>query len=101
MNQNIDNDELEDLIMRPPTPRERETGDHDMMFKALSNPVRRRIIAFVGAFGKSSPEIEIELSIDKFLLKYHLDFLQEGGYVISDGETYRLTDKGLGLLSNI
>ena len=101
MNKNIDDDELEDMIMRAPTPREAKTGDHDLMFKALSNPARRKIIASIGAFGKTYAKIEEETGLDSSLLNYHLDFLAKGEYCTLEGETYRLSDRGLTLLSNI
>lgn len=101
MNQNIDDDELDDMIMRGPTAREKKVSHHDMMFKALSNPIRRKIIVSIGAFGKSKSEIEAELDIDKSMLKYHIDFLNEGKYIILENEMIRLTDEGLTLLSNI
>lgn len=101
MSQNIEDDELDAMIMRGLTPREKEVSHHDMMFKALSNPVRRKVIVSIGAFGKSGSEIEQELDIDTGLLKYHLDFLREGNYIVPDGDMFRLTDEGLALLSNI
>jgi predicted transcriptional regulator len=101
MNQNIEDDKFEEMIMRAPTPREEKTGDHDLMFKALSNPVRRKIIMSIGAFGKSLTKIKEETGIDQSLLNYHLDFLRKGEYIIIEDDTYRLTDRGLTLLSNV
>lgn len=100
MSRDID-DELENLIDRAPTPGEKETGHHDLMFKALSNPLRRKIIASIGAFGRSISAIEEETGIDHSLLTYHMDFLKKGEYIVLDSDKYRLTDKGLTLLSNI
>jgi predicted transcriptional regulator len=101
MNENIDDDELDEMIMRAPTMREKKVSHHDMMFKALSNPIRRKVIVSIGAFGKSRSEIEEELNIDKSLFKYHIDFLKEGKYIFLEGDIFRLTDEGLTLLSNI
>lgn len=101
MNENIDDDELDEMIMRAPTMREKKVSHHDMMFKALSNPIRRKVIVSIGAFGKSRYEIEEELNIDKSLFKYHIDFLKEGKYIFLEGDIFRLTDEGLTLLSNI
>jgi predicted transcriptional regulator len=101
MNENIDDDELDEMIMRAPTMREKKVSHHDMMFKALSNPIRRKVIVLIGAFGKSRSEIEEELNIDKSLFKYHIDFLKEGKYIFLEGDIFRLTDEGLTLLSNI
>ncbi len=101
MNQDIDDDELEDMMMRDPTAREAKTGNHDMMFKALGNPVRRKIIVSIGAFGKSLAEVMEETGVDRSQLDYQLDFLNKGEYAVVEGDFCRLTDKGLGLLSNI
>lgn len=101
MDQNIDDDELEDMIMRRPTAREAKTGDHEMMFRALGNPVRRKIIVSIGAFGKSKAQVMKEAGVDLAQLDYQLDFLVKGEYALVEGDTCRLTDKGLALLSNV
>jgi len=101
MNQDIDDEKLEDMMMRGPTAREEKTGNHDMMFKALGNPVRRKIIVSIGAFGKSLGEVMEEAGVDRSQLDYQLDFLSKGEYAVVEGDICRLTDKGLGLLSNI
>ena len=101
MNQNIDDDELEDMMMRGPTAREEKKDDHDMMFKALGNPVRRKIIVSIGAFGKSLADVMGETGVNESQLDYQLDFLKKGEYAVVEGDMCRLTDKGLGLLSNI
>ena len=97
----IDDDELEDMIMRGPTAREAKMGDHDMMFKALGNPVRRKIIVSIGTFGRSLAEVMEAAGVDRSQLDYQLDFLNKGEYAVVEGDVCRLTDKGLGLLSNI
>ncbi|MCL7415170.1 MAG: winged helix-turn-helix domain-containing protein [ANME-2 cluster archaeon] len=101
MDQNIDDDDLENMMMRGTSPREAKTGDHDMMFKALGNPVRRKIIVSIGAFGKSLAEVMKETGVNRSQLDYQLDFLNKGEYAVVEGDMVRLTDKGLGLLSNI
>lgn len=101
MVQDIDDDELEEMMMRAPSPREEKTGDHDLMFKALGNPLRRRIIVSIGAFGKALPDVVTEVGADRSQVDYHLDFLRKGEYATVEGDMVRLTDKGLGLLSNI
>jgi len=98
---NIDDDELEDMIMRGPTAREAKMGDHDMMFKALGNPVRRRIIVSIGAFGKALPDVVKEVGTDRSQVDYHLDFLKKGEYATVERDVVQLTDKGLELRSNI
>ena len=101
MNQNIDDDELEDMMMRGPMAREEKKGNHDMMFKALGNPVRRKIIVSIGTFGRSLAEVMEAAGVDRSQLDYQLDFLNKGEYAVVEGDVCRLTDKGLGLLSNI
>ncbi|MBC2699772.1 MAG: hypothetical protein HF976_03120 [ANME-2 cluster archaeon] len=96
----IDDDELEDMMMRGPTAREAKVGDHDMMFKALGNPVRRRIIVSIGAFGKALPDVVKEVGVNRSQVDY-LDFLKNGEYATVEGDMIRLTDKGLVLRSNI
>jgi len=76
----IDDDELEDMMMRGPTAGEAKMGDHGMMFKALGNPVRRRIIVSIGAFGKVLPEVVKETGADRSQVDYHLDFLRKGEF---------------------
>jgi hypothetical protein len=97
----IDDDEMEEMMMRGPTVREAKMGEHDMMFKALGNPVRRRIIVSIGPFGKAVPDVVKEVGTDRSQVDYHLDFLRKGDYANVVGDMVRLTDKGLGLLSNI
>jgi DNA-binding transcriptional ArsR family regulator len=97
----IDDDELEDMMMRGPTAGEAKMCDHDMMFKALGNPVRRRIIVSIGAFGKVLTEVVKETGADRSQVDYNLDFLRKGEYATVEGDMVRLTDKGLGLLANI
>jgi len=96
----IDDDELEDMMIRGPTAREAKVGDHDMMFKALGNPVRRRIIVSIGAFGKALPDVVKEVGVNRSQVDY-LDFLKNGEYATVEGDMIRLTDKGLVLRSNI
>jgi DNA-binding transcriptional ArsR family regulator len=97
----IDDDELEDMMMRGPTASETKRDDHDMMFKALGNPLRRRIIVSIGAFGNPASDVMKEVGVDRSQVDYHLDFLRKGGYTTVEGDIVRLTDKGLTLLSNI
>jgi len=101
MNENIDDDELDEMIMRGQTIAEKKVSHHDMMFKALSNPIRRKVIVSIGAFGKSRSEIKEELNIDGSLFKYHIDFLKEGNYIFLEDDIFSLTDEGLTLLANI
>lgn len=83
------------------TLREKETSDHDIMFKALGDPVRHKLITLIGPFGKPISVIEEEMEIDKSLLNYHLDFLKEYEYTVIDDNVCKLNSNGLALLSNI
>ncbi|MCE8423919.1 MAG: winged helix-turn-helix transcriptional regulator [Candidatus Methanoperedens sp.] len=76
--------------------------DHSMMFKALENPLRRKIVKSIGAFGKTRNEIIKELGISESQLKFQLDFLVKECYAELEGEKCRLNTKGLQeLLANI
>lgn len=101
MDKNIDDDKLEERIMHSSTLREKETSKQDIMFKALGDPIRRKLITSIGLFGKTLSVIEEEMKIDKSLLNYHLDFLKEDEYAVIDDNMYKLNRKGLTLLSNI
>ena len=76
--------------------------DHRIMFKALENPLRRKIVKSIGAFGKTKNEIMKELKISESQLKFQLDFLIKECYAEVDGDKCRLNSKGLQeLLANI
>lgn len=97
----ISDDELEEMLERKPTVREAKVDDHALMVKALEHPVRRKMIKTIGVFGKTKSELKNEVGVDENMFKFQVDFLLKGNYLIIDGETYRLNDRGLVLLSNI
>ncbi|MFA4935338.1 MAG: hypothetical protein WC568_05835 [Candidatus Methanoperedens sp.] len=97
----ISEDELEAMLERRPTVREAKVDDHALMVKALEHPVRRKMIKAVGVFGKTKGELQKEAGVDDTLFNFQTDFLIKGNYIKIEGETYRLTDRGLVLLSNI
>lgn len=97
----ISDDELEAMLERRPTVREAKVDDHALMVKALEHPVRRKMIKAVGVFGKKKGELQKEAGVDDSIFNFQTDFLIKGNYLKIDGETYRLTDRGLVLLSNI
>lgn len=97
----ISDDELEAMLERRPTVREAKVDDHALMVKALEHPVRRKMIKAVGVFGKTKSELQKEAGVDDILFNFQTDFLIKGNYIKIDGDTYRLTDRGLVLLSNI
>ena len=97
----ISDDDLEAMLDRKPTVREAKVDDHALMVKALEHPVRRKIIKTIGAFGKTKAGLKKEVGVDDAMLNFQIDFFIKGNYLIVDGDTYRLNDRGLVLLSNI
>jgi len=97
----ITDDELEAMLERRPSVREAKVAEHELMVKALEHPVRRKMIKTIGVFGKSKFELQKEVGVNEALLNFQTDFLIKGEYIRIDGETFRLTDRGLVLLSNI
>jgi predicted transcriptional regulator len=97
----ISDDELEAMLERKPTVREAKVDDHALMVKALEHPVRRKIIKTIGVFGKTKLELKKEVGVDEAMLYFQIDFLIKGNYLKVEGDNYRLTDRGLVLLSNI
>lgn len=97
----ISDDELEAMLERKPTVREAKVDDHALMVKALEHPVRRKMIKTIGVFGKTKVELKKEVGVDEAMLLFQIDFLAKGNYLNVEGDNYRLTDRGLVLLSNI
>ncbi len=97
----ISDDELEAMLERRPTVREAKVDDHALMVKALEHPVRRKMIKAIGVFGKTKGELQKEVGVDDAVLNFQTDFLMKGNYLKIEGDTFRLTDRGLVLLSNI
>ncbi len=97
----ISDDELEAMLERRPTVREAKVADHELMVKALEHPVRRKMIKAIGVFGKKRGELQKEVAVDDAVFNFQTDFLIKGNYLRIDGDTYRLTDRGLALLPNI
>lgn len=97
----ISDDELEAMLDRKPTVREAKVDDHALMVRALEHPVRRKMIKTIGVFGKTKAELRKELGIDVGMFDFQMDFLIKGNYLKVEGDNFRLTDRGLVLLSNI
>lgn len=97
----ISDDELERMLERKPTVREAKVADHVLMVKALEHPMRRKIIRAIGVFGIKRKELQKELGLNDALLNFQTDFLKRGDYIKVEGDTLKLTDRGLVLLSNI
>ncbi len=95
-------DEIESIPQEPDTCEMKTPNDHRIMFRALENPQRRKIVRSIGAFGKTKNELMNELKISESQLKFQLDFLIKECYAEVDGDKYRLNSKGLQeLLANI
>jgi len=97
----ISEDELEAMIERKPTVREAKVDDHALMVKALEHPVRRKMIKTIGVFGKNKSDLKKEIGVEVAMFNFQTDFLIKGNYLKIEGDIYRLTDRGLVLLSNI
>ncbi len=97
----ITEDELEAMLERRPSVREAKVADHELMVKALENPLRRKMIKAIGVFGKKKDELKKETGATDAVFDFQTDFLIKGNYLKIDGDTFQLTDRGLVLLSNI
>ena len=97
----ISDDELEAMLERRPTVREAKVADHELMVKALEHPVRRKMIKSIGVFGKKRSELQKDAGVNDDILNFQADFLIKGNYIKIEGDNFRLTDRGLVLLSNI
>lgn len=96
----ISDDELEAMLERRPSVREAKVADHELMVKALEHPVRRKMIKAVGVFGKKKGDLQKEAGVNDEVFNFQTDFLIKGNYLKIEEDTYRLTDRGLVLLSN-
>ncbi len=95
-------DEIDSIPQEPDACETKTPHDHQLMFKALENPLRRKIVGSIGVFGKTKKEIMKELGISEAQLKFQLDYLVKMCYAEMDGEMCRLNSKGIEeLLSNI
>ncbi len=97
----ISDDELEAMLERRPSVREAKVADHELMVKAVEHPVRRRMIKAIGVFGKAKSELQKEVDVNEAVFNFQTDFLIKGNYIKIENDTFRLTDRGLVLLSNI
>lgn len=95
-----DYDELDDVMMQAPSQGEAVKMEHELLNKAASHPLRRKLITAIGTFGIAENELAGAVDSDDSSIKYHVDFLLSGGFVKTEDNSYRLTDKGLELLSD-
>lgn len=101
MDENIGNEHLDERIIYDSISQGTEIISHEIIFKVLSEPLRRKLITLIGPVGRSLSLIEKEMKIEKSLLKYHIDFLKEEGYIVIEDNVYKLNEKGQSLLSRI
>lgn len=101
MDENIGNEYLDEIVTNNYIPRAPVTINSETIFKVLSDPLRRKLILLIGPSGKSLSLIEKEMKIEKSLLRYHIDYLNDNEYMIIDNNIFKLNDKGLLLLSHI
>lgn len=76
----------------------RDKEHHERLFKASMSPLRRKIVASIGVFGKTREELKNELDLSDFQLKFNLDWLIKEGFATEEGEQLKLTDDGVELL---
>lgn len=98
----MNDDELEEMMMRGPSERESVKLEHELLRNTASHPLRRKVVRSIGVFGKRFDEIKEDVGLDDRSLKYHIDFLRNGEFLIlQDDASYKLTDRGINLLSDM
>lgn len=78
--------------------RERDREQHERLFKASMNPLRKRIAEEIGGGGITRDELKKKLSnVSDFELRFNLEYLIAEGFVVEkDGKLY-LTEDGVDL----
>ncbi len=78
--------------------RERDKEQHERLFKASMNPIRKRIAEAIGSGGITREQLkEILKDLSDFEFKFNLDYLIAEGFVVEkDGKLY-LTEDGVDL----
>jgi len=76
----------------------RDREHHEKLFKASMNPIRRKMVASIGVFGKTRDELKKELELSEFQLKFNLDWLIKEGFVVEKEGLLKLTEDGVELL---
>ena len=94
-------DEIESIPQQPDACETITPHEHQLKFKTLENPLRRKIIKSIGSHGKTKQKIMQELNLSESQLKFQLDFLVEMCYAEVDEENCKLNSKGLELLKNV
>ncbi|RLI76686.1 hypothetical protein DRO97_00035 [Archaeoglobales archaeon] len=76
----------------------RDRTHHEKLFKASMSPVRRKMIATIGIYGKTREELKEELKLSDFQFKFNLDWLMREGFVVEKDGKLVLTEDGIELL---
>jgi hypothetical protein len=78
--------------------RERDKEQHERLFKASINPIRKRMAEEIGSGSITREQLKKKLpDIKDFEFKFNLDFLIAEGFVVEkDGKLY-LTEDGVDL----
>lgn len=78
--------------------RERDREQHERLFKASMNPLRKRIAEEIGGGGITRDELKKKLSnVSDFELRFNLEYLIAERFVVEkDGKLY-LTEDGVDL----
>ncbi len=78
--------------------RERDTEQHERLFKAAMNPLRKKMAEEIGSGGVTREQLRKKLGdVSDFEFKFNLDYLTAEGFVVEkDGKLY-LTEDGVDL----
>ncbi|MEM1958107.1 MAG: hypothetical protein QXD49_04150 [Archaeoglobaceae archaeon] len=78
--------------------RERNSEHHSRLFKASSNPIRKRMAQIIGNRGITRDELKREIGeITDFEFRFNLEYLIAEGFVVEkEGKLY-LTEDGVDL----
>lgn len=101
MTENIDNEYLDEKVICNSILQGEENKHNEIIFKALSEPLRRKLIMLIGPLGKSFSLIKKEMRIEESLLNFHINYLTQNGFLVIADNKYKLNEKGILLLSRI
>lgn len=91
-------DDLDDIIMAEPGARETKKMEHDMLNRAASNPIRRKMIKTIGIYGALKEDIMKSANLQESSFKFQIEYLMHQKLITEDNGKYSLTEKGLEIL---
>ena len=95
-------DEIDSIPQDPEACEIRTPHEHQILVRTLESPLRRKIVKYIGTFGKTKQEIMKELNISGSQLQFQLDYLVKMCYLDVHEENCTLNSKGVQeLLANI